>query len=222
MSVSGELGENYCAPTRRFAARLGSAAASLLLWLLVALGLVTLVLGILARPAKDGISRLFGHPVLTVLSGSMSPTFRPGDLVVDDPLGPAKAGRLAAGDVITFHVSGSSKELITHRIAGVRALPDGQVAYQTKGDANNAPDEELVAPSQVVGTYTRRVPFAGYALEAIRTKAVFFGVVLLPLLYIGAGALFKRRRPTEQPVEAPVAAESPDPAEVVPIGAAQH
>ena len=205
---------------RSIAARLASGAASTVLGVIIALGALTLLLGILARPGQDGISRLFGHPVLTVLSGSMTPTFRPGDLVVDNPLPADRAGQLARGDVITFHVSGSNTELITHRIFAVRSLPGGQVAYQTKGDANNAPDQNLVAPAQIVGTYSQHVPFGGYILRAVRTKAIFFAVVLLPLLYVAAGALFRRRRPTDSAESTPIPdlAEPRDPTEVVPIG----
>lgn len=210
---------------RTVATRLGAGAASLLLWVLVALGALMLVLGILARPGKDGISRIFGHPVLTVLSGSMTPTFRPGDLVVDNPLSADQTRRLAPGDVITFHVSGSSTELITHRIVAVRPKPDNRVAYQTKGDANNVADAELVAPSQIVATYSKKVPFAGYVLRAVRTKSVFFAVVLLPFVYIAAGALLKRRRQgqaadTDLTISAPT--EERGSTEVVPVGAIQQ
>lgn len=206
-------------PKRGIATRLGSGVASFLLWVLVALGALTLLLGILARPGKDGISRMFGHPILTVLSGSMTPTFRPGDLVVDDPITPAQSQRLTPGDVITFHVTGSSEELITHRIVAVRTDPDGRVAYQTKGDANNVVDEEVVAPSQVVATYSHRVPLGGYILRAVRTKAVFFAVVLLPFLYVAASALFKRRHRNAAMDPPPAAdrSEHRDQAEVVPV-----
>lgn len=172
----------------------GSAIASIVLAMLGISALALLVLGIVARPGHDGISRLAGHPVLTVLSGSMTPVFRPGDMIVDDPITPLQAGRLVPGDIITFHVTGSSTELITHRIVRIETAQGSttQVRYQTKGDANNTPDQDLVSPSQVVGTYSTHVPFGGYFLQAVQKKVVFFFLILLPLLYLIGTEVAKR------------------------------
>jgi signal peptidase I len=172
-------------------------ASSVLLAVLSVVAVVLVVFGFLARPGKDGISRVGGHPVLTVLSGSMVPVFNPGDMVVDDRIRSGMANRLAAGDVITFHVAGSSAQLITHRIVAVKRVshptsPLDSVVYVTKGDANNAADVNTVAPSQVVGTYARRVPFGGYVLQSVQKKTIFFFIILIPLLYLIGSALTKR------------------------------
>jgi signal peptidase len=161
------------------------------------------VLGVVARPGHDGISRIGGHPMLTVLSGSMTPVFRPGDLIVDDAVPTGKADQLVPGEIITFHAAGSSTNLITHKIAAVKH-ENGAVAYQTRGVANNAPDPELVEPSQVVGTYRSHVPMAGYLLQAVQKKTIFFLLILLPLLYLGYAELTKRREHDESTTESPV------------------
>lgn len=165
--------------------------ASAVLGLLVVVAVLLVALGFLARPGKDGISRLAGHPILTVLSGSMTPVFHPGDMLIDDPVNRDQSTRLAAGDIITFHVPGSATELITHKIIAVKATSAG-VRYETKGVANNAPDANLVTPDQVVGTYHGHLRFGGYFLQAVQKKIVFFFLIFLPLLYLIASELKKR------------------------------
>jgi signal peptidase len=143
----------------------------------VAAALVTLA--VLARTDADGVSRVAGHPVLTVLSDSMTPTFRAGDLLVDRPAS-GSASDLAVGDTITFK-TGTAGHLITHRIVAVDRSRSGAIAFRTQGDANNAPDAEPVAPEQVVGIYSSHVPYAGYALQAVHTRTGLFLLIVVPL-----------------------------------------
>lgn len=181
---------------RRLAAKVAGTAVSAVLVFMLVFAVLMVVFGFLARPGKDGVSRLDGHPVLTVLSGSMRPVFDPGDMVIDKPVTPDQASRLKPGDIVTFHVPGSATSLITHRIYAVQHSPagaaNGHVAYETKGDANNAPDIGLVSPDQIIGTYSERVPFAGYLLQAIQHKLVFGLLIFLPLLYLVVTEIAKR------------------------------
>src|SRR5262249_42862971 len=96
--------------------------------LLVGSGAVLMVLGIGPR--------LGAYRTLTVLSGSMRPTFNPGDVIVVRPL-PLHA--LRVGDVITYSVPIADRRVETHRI--IRIVHGGaNPTVITKGDANNAPD----------------------------------------------------------------------------------
>jgi signal peptidase len=121
--------------------------------------------------------------------------------VLEDHVSAAQAARLAPGDIVTFHVAGSTTELITHKIVAIRpqgsSTPHGvadssSIRYQTKGVANNAPDATLVAPNQVVGVYHFNIPFGGYFLQAIQHKVVFFFVMFVPLLFLISSEIAKR------------------------------
>jgi signal peptidase len=159
--------------TRRIVSALGTFAV-VLLCLSAA---VLIALAALARTDSAGISRIAGHPVLTVLSDSMTPTFKAGDLLVDRPAsGPATG--LKVGDAITFK-TGADGQLITHRIIGVEQGATG-ISFRTQGDANNAPDAQLVSPEQVVGIYSTRIPYAGYALQAAHSRQGLFFLIVVP------------------------------------------
>src|SRR5437867_1655264 len=79
---------------------------------------------------------LFSYRPATVLSGSMRPTFDPGDMLI---LRPEPIGQLEVGDVISYHIPVGDGHVETHRVIKIlRRLPAPVVI--TKGDANNGPD----------------------------------------------------------------------------------
>ena len=186
----------------------------------LAIGLATagslVVLAALARADHDGISRIAGHPVLTVLSDSMTPTFKAGDLVVDRPAsGPATG--LHVGDAITFK-TGASGQLITHRIIAVDTSDTGAISFRTQGDANNAPDAQPVAPEQVVGVYSARIPYAGYALQAAHSRTGLFLLIVAPVLVLLLPAFKKWWRAADEPDPARAAERPLAAAATVPNG----
>ncbi len=95
---------------------------------------------------------------LTVLTGSMSPTYPPGDVVVVREVDPE---RLRVGQVITFQARAEEASVTTHRIVGVQQTSDGP-RYVTRGDANGADDPEPIRPEQVRGAVWYAVPKVGY------------------------------------------------------------
>jgi signal peptidase len=170
------------------ARRIGAA----LLIVFLAIAALLVMLAVIARQDSKGVTRVAGHPVLTVLSGSMTPTFRAGDLVIDSSVSESQANRLVVGDVITYRL-GPSSELVTHRIIKVHQTTDG-VTYTTQGDANNIADSQPVTPAQVVGTYSKRIPFGGYALRAAHSRSGLFLLVFLPVLALIGGEFARRWR----------------------------
>src|SRR5690625_6675678 len=85
-----------------------------------------------------------GGAGLTVLSGSMEPTYSAGDMVVAVP---QETYRI--GDVVTFQPTSGDPTLITHRIVGDRAGSEG-TEHITRGDANGADEPPIVAEQVLV------------------------------------------------------------------------
>src|SRR5881392_868454 len=61
---------------------------------------------------------LFGWTVTVVVSGSMVPTLRPGDVVVVSPVRAADVGRLTPGKVILVADPAHPGQLLSHRLVG--------------------------------------------------------------------------------------------------------
>lgn len=108
---------------------------------------------VIAVPAAAG-----GMP-LTVLSGSMRPSYEPGDLVVIRPKDPREIG---VGEVITYQVRSGESELITHRVTEKSSATDGSVSFITQGDANDVPDATPIRDVQIHGTVWYRIPLLGW------------------------------------------------------------
>jgi len=130
----------------------------------VAIALLALVL--LAVVAGAAIAWSQGYRLYAVQSGSMSPTFPTGSLVVDGP--PAADGG-AHGEVITFKIGDG---LVTHRV--VESSPTG---LTTKGDANATDDPWTISQENVVGQVVAAVPRLGYVLVFFKQPSGVLAVV---------------------------------------------
>lgn len=160
----------------------------------VGLAAVVLIVALTGRGGPSGTPNLLGHPTFSMLSGSMSPVIRTGDLVIDRSLSPAQSAELRVGQIITFRSSPGSRKLFTHRIVNVQRGPDGVVTYTTKGDANNAPDANPVPAADVVGLYSMKVPDGGYVLNALRRPSFLLVLFLVPVLLGVSVSLVRRAR----------------------------
>src|SRR5207237_494911 len=102
-------------------------------------------------------------------SGSMEPALQVGDLAVVSPTPP---DQLAVGDVITYRTPARPGIPVTHRIVNISRDAQGQLEFQTKGDANNEVDSVAADQSGVVGRVAREHgrPRAALAL-AVRAIA---------------------------------------------------
>ena len=159
--------------------------------LLCTVAALAIVVAAAFRTTPSGQYVIFGHPVMTMLSGSMTPVLRTGDLIVDDPITtPAQASDLHVGQIITVRETAGSKSLITHRIVAVK-VQNGTVSYITKGDANNSADAAPRPASDVVGVVKADIPRGGYVLFALHQPRVLFMLLTSVVLWFLIGPLFR-------------------------------
>lgn len=131
-------------------------------------------------------ARVIGLQVLTVLSGSMEPTYHTGSLIYVKEV---DAFELEAGQVITFMLNEDT--VATHRI--VEVVPDAEnaevVRFKTKGDANETEDGSLVHYKNVIGTPVFTIPYLGFVANYIQNPpgmyvAIAAGAFILMLSFI--------------------------------------
>lgn len=150
---------------------------------------------------------LVGGSSFTVMSGSMTPAIRTGDVVVESRLAARDAN---VGDVVTFRDPEGSHRLITHRVRRLRLGANGIVSLVTKGDDANAVQRWSVPADGSIGLVRLRIPFLGYALWGTRQPLGRFLLVILPVLLLSATELRRLWRPsasdpsTERPGAAPL------------------
>jgi signal peptidase I len=124
-----------------------------------------------------------GLRTYVVQSGSMEPTIKVGSLVFVK----AKTN-YNKEDIITFFTNLESPKMdykvtTTHRIVDVTQT-NGKNYYQTKGDANNAPDRSSVPENYVIGKVMLIIPLVGYLLAFVRTQLGFILLVIIPATII--------------------------------------
>lgn len=123
----------------------------------------------------------------TVLTGSMEPSIHTGSVVIDQWTPDRK---LKIGDVVSYrHQSDQKVIYITHRI--VKIDKTGLLwRFETKGDANPAPDFGLITQTSIEGKVIMTIPLVGYSIEFFKTPVGFILLIALPLLVFIGKQLF--------------------------------
>jgi len=112
-----------------------------------------------------------GFGLYIVRSGSMSPVFNAGDIIITGPV-----HQVVPGQIITFLKDG---QVVTHRAVSVE---NGQIT--TKGDANNNIDTGTIEAASVQGSYLFKVPAIGYITNLTHSKQGWFLIVIVPALIL--------------------------------------
>lgn len=126
-------------------------------------------------------SRIMGYQVYTVISGSMEPEYRVGDLLYVKKV---DVNTIKVGDPITF-ILNEDLVVATHRV--VRVDSENQRFY-TKGDANEIEDNDPVHFNNVIGVPQFSIPLLGYVSDYIQHPpgmyvTIAVGVVLILLVF---------------------------------------
>jgi len=160
--------------------------------------------------------------LLIVTSGSMAPKFDAGDAVVLRAI--SDESDLKVGQIISFWPTGSTSELVTHRIVALRKLPElrsdgvtGRMVPKlndsgepimksyvvTKGDANAQPDVDATPVTRIRGVQLAVHKGWGWVLQwagsaqgrAAMLVPPMLALATLELLAIGDGRRNRRPRP---------------------------
>jgi signal peptidase len=134
----------------------------------------------------------FNARPLVVLSGSMEPALRTGDISVVRSIAPLDA---RPGDIVTFRDPDNAGRLITHRVRAMHVQGDA-VVFRTRGDANNVSEHWRVPASGEIGRVIYGIPKLGWVLAYARTKGLFvlmLGGALALLLVLELTSIWRPR-----------------------------
>ena len=149
--------------------------------LVIMLGMCAVVL----MAGQGNVPYIFGYRVMQVISDSMRPTISAETCIVIEKVDDISG--IQIGDVITFISEDPRIEgyYNTHRVYDIITDAEtGETLLQTKGDAHETPDAQLVSFDQVAGRYVGELPFGKTLFKGIRFLADrnnYFVIVILPL-----------------------------------------
>ena len=164
--------------------------ANVLVWVFLALSILTTVLVFTAQGSEDGVPAVFGKSLISVTTDSMEDTLNRGDLLLLEklPTGDSKRN-LPIGTIITYHApvdlngDGNIGDINTHRIVDIQGN-----SYVTKGDHNLLRDNEGDKPyvvyfTDVIGVVNEddRIGGLGGVIAFLRSSLGFFLCIVLPL-----------------------------------------
>lgn len=140
---------------------------------------------------KDEVPSLAGVFPMIVLTDSMYPEIKSGDLIICNT---AEAEEIVVDDVISFFdPMGSGTSVVTHRVLEV-IEEGGEISFRTKGDNNNAEDQVLVPQKNLIGIYRSRVPALGHVAMFMQTTPGLILCVVCPVLLLVGFDMLRRRK----------------------------
>ena len=159
--------------------------------ILIPLLLINIILIIEGFTNPDEVPALAGYSPMMVLTDSMSPKIKSGDLIIIKEIDPTT---LKVDDIITFFdPAGNGQTTVTHRILKIENI-DGKLMFETQGDNNNTPDRLLVEAEAVIGIYLFRIPIVANIIMFMQTVPGLILCIFVPLIALAAYDLFRRKK----------------------------
>lgn len=117
---------------------------------------------------------------LIVLTDSMEPTIKSGDLILIKVI---DFDDVEEGDIISFFESAKERTTtVTHRVKTIIYDDNGnKVEFITKGDANNIEDGDRVTKDMLIGVYKSRIPLLGDIAIFLKSTPGLIVAILVPL-----------------------------------------
>lgn len=206
---SGLTADEKQSESPRTGYRVFSVVRTIFVYLLAA-GII--IAALLFAASNSPNKSLFGYRYYTILTPSMEPSYKVGDMVF---VKITKADNINVGDAITFNPSQDSEAYLTHRVA--EKLPDyqgtGVTCFRTKGDANDSEDSFLIDEERVIGVVKLGIPKIGYIVRFVQLRWYFVLplVILIFVFFKLLGIYFARDEESEE--ETPPSENKPTPAE---------
>ncbi len=143
--------------------------------------IINLSLIIKSAANKDEVPSVGGYFPMIVLTDSMYPGIKSGDLIICHTI---DAGNVKENDVISFFdPAGNGTSVVTHRVIEL-VNEDGGLFFRTKGDNNNTEDRDLVPAENLVGIYKSRIAGAGNVAMFMQTTTGLIVCVVLPIILL--------------------------------------
>ena len=140
---------------------------------------------------KDQVPSISGIFPMIILTDSMYPEFESGDLIICNTAEPED---IKAGDVICFYdPEGNGTATVTHRVQEVITDDEGNLAWITKGDANNTEDLPTVPTKNLIGVYKTRLKGLGNVAMFMQTTQGLIICVICPIILLVAYDVIRRR-----------------------------
>ena len=122
------------------------------------------------------------YRLFTVISGSMEPKYKIGDVLLAKEIDPSK---IKKGDDISYlgEVGNFKNKVVTHQVIKIEKDENGKYLFHTKGIANLTEDP-IVKEEQVYGIIVHEAKLISLIYGVVAKPAGMFIFVIIPLFYV--------------------------------------
>lgn len=158
---------------------------------------IVLLMAIMFYINKSPDKSIGGYRLYAATSGSMRPEINKNDeilvKVVKEP-----EEEVQVGDIITYAANDDGTDTVTHRVVNKYYDSIKNIMFITKGDANNANDEPVIA-GKVIGKAVWTVPVLGGISTVLSENRTEFIILILVVftIYITVSSLIRKKRSQE-------------------------
>jgi signal peptidase len=160
--------------------------------LLIPILVINCILIVKSWVNKDEVPNIGGRTPLIVLTDSMEPKIKAGDVIICHKIDPED---VREEYVIAFFDPASKNDaVLTHRVVDIE-MKDGILYFQTKGDSNNSEDKLWVPETALIGLWKGfRIPIIGHIALFMQTTGGLLVCILVPLaIFLGYDAYRKKK-----------------------------
>lgn len=159
--------------------------------ILVPILIINVTLIVKSYTNEDEVPGIGGVKPLIVLTDSMDPKIKSGDLIV---VGEIEPDDIKEDDIISFFdPAGNGTSVVTHRVIEIIDDGDGTLSFRTRGDNNNTDDKLPVPEEKLVGVYKFRIPVAGHIAMFMQTTPGLIVCVVLPIILLVGYDVIRRK-----------------------------
>lgn len=144
-----------------------------IIFIFLVIMLYNIVLLYISYIDKFDTPQFYIYKAYIISTESMEPTINKGDVII---IKKTKKEDLKENDIITYKDKG---EVITHRIVEIK--PNGN-KYITKGDNNEARDEESLTFEDIEGKFVFKIPHLGNMVSGLKNGIVIILTILIFLI----------------------------------------
>jgi len=143
--------------------------------------LIGFVFSVFLQRFSNNKLSIFNYRMFTVISGSMEPKYKIGDVLIAKETDPKT---IKVGDIVSYlGNSGSFKDkVVTHQVTKIEQVGD-KLYFRTKGLANLVEDPP-VSENQLYGKVIYKCAIISLVYKIVSTNIGFYLFIIIPVLVI--------------------------------------
>lgn len=144
--------------------------------------LVGFVIVVCLQRFTDNKMSFFNYRMFTVISGSMEPKYKIGDVLISKKVDPST---IKVGDAISYlGTRGDFKDkVITHQVVKIQTDENGKYLFRAKG-LTNIVEDPTVTEEQLYGVVKYKPLILSLIYKIVNTRIGFYLFIIIPFLYI--------------------------------------